>query len=263
MPTKKPRYCPHPGLSREAAAMEKIRATTGRSYEEWVAITKKNGPKDKDACWEWLRTKHGFSPRYAWWIVSADDRPLYDDPGKLVDALYSGPRAALRPLHEKIVDAALALGDDVVVTACKTMVPFYRKHVFAQAKPIDGGVELALALGDTRSKRFEKLTMPGDRLSHRTVLRSPKDLDADFQKALQAAYEAGAGKIARAAGEPGTPGDLDQAIKGKARATWDSCTPAMKRDIILWIESAKQADTRARRIDRAVEKLTAGQKKMY
>lgn len=243
--------------------MEKLRKETGRSFDEWVAITKKNGPRGKDACWEWLRTKHGFSSRYAWWIVSADDRPLYENPAKLVDALYSGPRAALRPLHEKIVDEVLALGKDVIATSCKTMVPFYRKHVFAQAKPVDGGVELALALRETKSKRFEKASMPGDRLTHRTVIRAPKDLDAEIRAALRAAYEAGAGKIVRAAGEHKAPADLAKLLKGKARETWDACTPAMRRDIALFIESAKQADTRARRVEKAIGRLSAGHKKLY
>lgn len=262
------RYSPHPMLAREEAAKKKLLERTGRPFDAWVALARRQGPKTHKECTAWLRSKHGLAPMNAWWIASAAtsrEIETYDDPEKLVDALYSGPKEALRPLHEKVVEAALALGRDVIVTACKTMVPVYRKHVFAEIRPAEGGVEIQLALGGAApSKRFENVSgrNSGGRLTHRLVVRTPKDLDAQFDRALRAAYEAGAGKLSRDTGVK-VPADLAGALKGKAAATWESCTPAMRRDWIVWIESAKQAETRARRIGQAAAKLAAGRKKMY
>jgi hypothetical protein len=277
MPTKtaarsaRPRYAPHPMLSRERGMDAQLEKATGRSLKSWIALARKQGlPKQKD-CAAWLAKEHALKPMQAAWIASyafsSDDPADYDDPEKLVDELFSGPRAAVRPIHEKVVDAVLALGEDVVVTSCKTMVPFYRKHVFAETRPVEGGVELSLALGDVpvagRLEASRKMA-PGDRIAHRVLLRSSKDVDAEVRGWLAKAYELGAGKIARAASVE-TPPDVAKAIRASkpAAATWAACTPAMQRDFVVWITSAKQAETRTRRIGQAVEKLAAGKKKMY
>jgi hypothetical protein len=268
---KKSKYSPHPGLMTEAADKVKLRAATGKTFEEWVALARKKGPKTQRECRAWLQQEHGHKMREAWWIATAavadGDGPDYASPESLVDALYSGAKAALRPVHEKVIDAALACGDDVIATSCKTMVPLYRKHVFAELRPVSGAVEVQLSLGDVAAKgRLAAVVKrePGARLSHVVLLKQESDVDAELKGWLAKAYELGAGKIARAETAE-TPADVAKALKSSANATatWRACTDAMRRDWVLWIESAKQAETRARRIGQAVEKLEAGKKKMY
>lgn len=266
---KQSKYSPHPGLRMDEAGKAKILAKTGRSFDDWVVIARKKGPPTQKQCSAWLREQHGIASMNAWWIASlataAVDEPNYDEPEQLVDALYSGEKAALRPLHEKVIDAALEMGEDVIATSCKTMVPLYRKHVFAELRPVNEAVEVSMALGESAPSNFEVLSRnPGDRLTHRTLLRTANDVDAKFVSALRAAYEHGAKKMARA-GTAKTPPDLEKALKASqpARATWTTCTPAMQRDWIVWIESAKHADTRARRVERAAGQLADGKKKLY
>jgi hypothetical protein len=267
----KSKYSPHPGLMSEAADKEKLRAATGKTFDEWVALARRKGPKTQRECRGWLQKEHGHKMREAWWIattaVADDDQPNYSSPESLVDALYSGAKAALRPVHEKVIDAALSCGSDVIATSCKTMVPLYRKHVFAELRPVAGAVECRLSLGDAAAKgRLAAVSgrEPGARLSHLVLLESESDVDAEFKGWLAGAYELGAGKIARAESAK-TPPDLGKALttSSKATATWQACTDAMRRDWVLWIESAKQAETRARRIAQTIEKLAAGKKKMY
>ena len=70
-------------------------------------------------------------------------------------------------------------------------------------------------------------------------------------------------KDANLAPEPTVPTDLRQALKAavKARAQWTSLTPIARRDFISWIDSAKQAETRTRRIARACSMLAAGKRR--
>lgn len=265
------RYSPHPMLGADEKVKAKVAAETGKSWDEWVRFAKAKGPKVHNELKSWLQEKHGFKSMTAWWLASValgSEDTDYERPEALVEALYSGPRAALRPVHEKVVDAVLALGDEALVTSCKTMVPCYRKHVFAEMRPVDGGVEVQMALGDAPTGgRLQPASnrMPGDRLSHSVVVRSAKEVDAELKGWLAKAYELGSGKIARAAGDSKVPVDLAAALKASktATATWGTCTPAMKRDFILWIEAAKQADTRGRRVERSVERLAAGHRKTY
>jgi hypothetical protein len=275
MPSRpdKPRYQPHPMLARERKAMDKLAKDTGRTYDDWVRVARADGPGSRKELVDWLRTEHGHAKMNASWIAGSalSEDTGYEEPEPLVDALYSGPRAALRPVHERAVDAVLALGDDVVVTACKTMVPVYRKHVFAELRPADGAVELHLALGAAApagaSARLSPATgrQPGERLTHRVLLRSARDVDRELRGWLAQAYEAGAGKVARPVGEAAVPDDLAGALAASApaQATWASCTAAMRRDFVAFVESAKQAETRARRVAQCAEKLAAGKKRVY
>jgi len=61
------------------------------------------------------------------------------------------------------------------------------------------------------------------------------------------------------------PADLKKALAAadpKARALWSDITPIARRDWIHWITSAKQAETRARRIKNAYSMLAAGKRRV-
>ncbi|MCG3135135.1 MAG: hypothetical protein HMLKMBBP_02641 [Planctomycetes bacterium] len=271
---KKPRYSPHPMLVRERAQMEKLRDDTGKSFEQWCVVARKSGVEKPAELTAWLVREYGIPKMCAGWIAWAsrgNDPTNYGDPEPLVDALYSGAKAALRPVHEAAVDAALALGDDVVVTACKTMVPVYRKHVFAELRPVaakDGAaVEVLLALGDRPAGgRVVDVSArtPGDRTTHRVMLRSMSDVDAEFRALLAEAWRNGAASMSRGKTDLAVPPDLAKHVaKGAAAKTWESMTPAMRRDMIQWVEQAKQAETRARRVATCASKLAEGKKRVY
>jgi len=63
--------------------------------------------------------------------------------------------------------------------------------------------------------------------------------------------------------EPGVPADLRKALAAapKARELWSDITPIARKDWIHWIVSAKQAETRARRIRNACSMLAAGKRR--
>jgi hypothetical protein len=63
--------------------------------------------------------------------------------------------------------------------------------------------------------------------------------------------------------EPTVPPDLRKALAAepRARATWTDLTPAARRDWIFWITSAKQLETRARRIHNACDMLAGGKRR--
>jgi hypothetical protein len=64
--------------------------------------------------------------------------------------------------------------------------------------------------------------------------------------------------------EPKVPADLRKALEAapKARAFWSDITPVARRDWIHWIASAKQAETRTRRIKNACAMLAAGKRRV-
>ena len=46
-----------------------------------------------------------------------------------------------------------------------------------------------------------------------------------------------------------------------AKAVWNGLTPIARRDFVSWIESAKQPETRKRRIDRVPDMLASGKRR--
>jgi hypothetical protein len=90
-------------------------------------------------------------------------------------------------------------------------------------------------------------------------------------KAMHDAAGADAGdtvtvEMTRAGEEPETrvPMDLRKALAAvpPAKALWADITPIARRDWILWISSAKQPETRRRRIKKACDMLASGKRRV-
>jgi hypothetical protein len=112
-----------------------------------------------------------------------------------------------------------------------------------------------------------------------TINGSPfrADLEPDGQKShwlkvdrkLREAAGAEAGdtvtlEIAPEALETKVPPDLKKALAAapKAQALWEDITPIARTDWIHWITSAKQAETRARRVEGACDMLAKGKRRV-
>jgi uncharacterized protein YdeI (YjbR/CyaY-like superfamily) len=63
--------------------------------------------------------------------------------------------------------------------------------------------------------------------------------------------------------EPIVPPDLRKALAAAsvAKAKWRELTPIARRDFISWVDQAKQAETRSRRIERACSILAIGKRR--
>jgi bacteriocin resistance YdeI/OmpD-like protein/uncharacterized protein DUF1905 len=71
-------------------------------------------------------------------------------------------------------------------------------------------------------------------------------------------------ELASEALEPTVPADLRKALAAdpKARALWEEITINARTDWIHWILSAKQAETRARRVESACSMLAGGKRRV-
>ncbi|MBI3507535.1 MAG: hypothetical protein HY059_22090 [Proteobacteria bacterium] len=115
------------------------------------------------------------------------------DPHALVDGMFAGPKAALRPLYEELLKLALAAGGDAKACPCKTIVPLYRRHVFAQIKPTTNTrIDLGFALKDAKATGRLIDTggrKKGDRITHRIEISRREDIDAEVKRWLRNAYD--------------------------------------------------------------------------
>ena len=193
-------YAVHPGVAMIQNAIASLPAKTGRSLDEWVAFIRTHGPKGEPARKAWLKTTHGLGTNYAGWLAAAADGKgetgdadaYLETAEQYVEEMYAGARAALRPLYDALLTRGLSIGRDVKACPCKTIVPLYRMHVFAQIKPTTRTrIDLGLALRDTKAPArlidtggFKK----GDRITHRIEITALSDIDADVMRWLKQAY---------------------------------------------------------------------------
>jgi hypothetical protein len=174
---------------------------TGRSFDEWIALIKQSGPDDIKARREWLKTEHRFGTNTAWWLAEATDgTATWDgDPEaylrmapQYVEEMFA-KKPDLHPLYEKLLQIALDLGTDVKACPCKTIVPLYRNHVFAELKPsTKTRLDVSFALkGMEPAGRLVSTggEARGDRLTHRIPITCESDIDAEVLRWLRRAYE--------------------------------------------------------------------------
>ncbi len=189
-------YSLHPGFAMEEASLRNAKERTGHTLDEWIRIVKKSGPEGEKARIAWLKQEHGVTTNYALWIAKRSDggggAEDYD-PDSLVEEMFAGKKAALRPIYDRVLELAFGLGKDVKASPGKTIVPFYRKHVFAQVKPTTNTrIDVGFAFKDMKptgklvaTGGFEK----GDRITHRIPAESVAGIDAEVKKWLKHAYE--------------------------------------------------------------------------
>jgi hypothetical protein len=194
-------YSVHPGVAMVQRAIAKLPAKTGRTLEEWIALIKKRGVTDIRATRDWLKREHKLGTNYATWLAErAAGKSEDGDPDKYlemaeryVDEMFSGAKAALRPIYDALLKFALAIGKDVKACPCKTIVPLYRNRVFAQIKPATRSrIDLGLSLGDMKTPKRVIETgglKKNDRITHRIEIRSHADIDGEMTRWLLKAYQ--------------------------------------------------------------------------
>jgi hypothetical protein len=204
MPKKSVKQSPyslHPSYAMEAGYAKNLFERTGKTMDEWVEIVKRSGPPTEKERRAWLKDVHGFTTNYAWWVAErAEGRGSAEqyDPEGMVEEMFAGPKAGLRPLYDRLLELGLGLGSDVKVCPCQTIVPFYREHVFAQVKPTTRTrIDFGLALAKVDKSLPGRLIDTGglakkDRITHRFALSALSEIDKEVEKWLKIAYDADA-----------------------------------------------------------------------
>jgi hypothetical protein len=197
-------YGVHPGVAVVQRWVAELKEKTGRSVDEWISLLKKEGPATERERREWLKRKHKLGSNSAWWLAEraegkggehSDAESYLKAAVKYVEEQYSGPKERLRPIYDALLELGKSVGDDVKACPCKTIVPLYREHVFAQIKPTTNTrIDLGFALAAYKGKLPKRLIDTGgrakkDRITHRMELKSANEIDDDVKKWLKTAYE--------------------------------------------------------------------------
>lgn len=198
-------YSIHPSIAYTQAIISNLQKKTGRTLEEWMVQVKEQGPVGEKAIQKWLK-RMGLGSTQAWIVAERamlvnpvhaflEDTPegYFKAAETYVEIMYEGKKAHLKPLYNTLLKLGFSLGKDVKACPCKTIVPLYREHVFAQIKPTtQTRIDLGLALKDMPGKG--RLIATGgfakkDRISHRMEVKSLPDIDDELRGWLEQAYQ--------------------------------------------------------------------------
>lgn len=181
--------------------IQTLPAKTGRSLDEWLELIRRDAPADIKERRTWLKQEYNLGTNTAWWLADraagkgaeeGDDAYLEAAEG-YVEAMFAGSKAGLRPIYNALLKLSRSQGSDVKACPCKTIVPLYRQHVFAQINPSTRTrIDFGLALKDT--KATDRLLdtgghAKGDRITYRFEITSLDDIDEEVKHWLRKAYE--------------------------------------------------------------------------
>jgi len=197
-------YSVHPAVAYLQAVVANLPQKTGRSLDEWLALVKRQGPTESGELLEWLKGEHALGGTTAGLIAELAQGKGRENPdgaayvkaaAGYVENMYQDAKAALRPIHDALVELVCSMGEDVKICPCTTIVPLYRNHVIAQIKPSTRTrIDFGLALKGAKKKIPKRLINTGglkrnDRITHRFPIASPAEIDSEVREWVKVAYD--------------------------------------------------------------------------
>jgi hypothetical protein len=183
---------PMADIEKGRASFERnIEAQSGRSVAAWAKLARQNGRTRHAEMLGWLKTEHGLSHSHANHIAKqalVDALPADHD---AIGVLFEG-KDGLRPIYDRLVAAAEALGPDVEIAPKKANVSVRRARQFALLQPSTRTrLDLGLILkGKDPQGRLEASGSFHAMFTHRVRLEALADIDVEVLGWLKAAYEA-------------------------------------------------------------------------
>jgi Domain of unknown function (DUF5655)/Domain of unknown function (DUF4287) len=170
-----------------------LQAKTERSLTQWVETARQCPASGHMAVVGWLKAQHGLGHGHANSVVHAlnASAAISQDGGELIEAMFAGPKAAMRPVHDAVLAALAGIGGDIELAPKKGYLSFRRSKQFGLGQPsTKDRYDLGLSLkGEPAAGRLEVAGSWNAMVTHRVRLASPAEVDAELIGWLRAAYE--------------------------------------------------------------------------
>jgi hypothetical protein len=177
-----------------ASMIANMEANTGKSLDRWLAIVAKSKLGKHGEIVKMLKADHGLGHGFANLVAH---KSLASDAGSsagedLLAAQYAGPKAALKPIYDKLAGIIEGFGKDVEFSPKKAYMSLRRSKQFGLIQPSTATrLDLGLNLKGVEPKgRLETAGSWNAMCSHRVKLASPSDVDAEVKAWLKRAYDA-------------------------------------------------------------------------
>jgi hypothetical protein len=189
-------------LAATITQLKNIQAKTGKTIAQLHAAVAASGTAKHGEKRSWLMAQFKLGYGDANTVVHFIDKPLPDlgagapaaalpaADGDPLDAIYTGAKAGLRPLHDAVIAAIQALGDFEQAPK-KSYVSLRRKKQFAMVGPATkDSIEIGLNAKDLPAHARLKVQPPGGMCQATTRITSAAEVDAALKGWLKRAYDA-------------------------------------------------------------------------
>jgi hypothetical protein len=184
-----------------------LQKRSGKTLDELTALVRNSGATKHGQAVAMLKETlgmgHGdanmvahltFSPERIYGTAPAAGDAAGAGSGASIDAeldrIYTGPRAALRPIHERVMKEIEKLGTFEQAPK-KTYISLRRKKQFAMVGPATNTrVEVGLNMKDVKGTARLEALPPGGMCQYKVRLSAPSEVDAELVGWIRAAYEA-------------------------------------------------------------------------
>ena len=179
-----------------ATQLANITRRTGKSLDDFAAIMRASGLTKHGELRDFLKTEHALGHGDANTIVHlvlnppAASAPAGTgvDPA-VVDAIYTGPKAGLRPVHDRLMQELAAFGDFEIAPK-KGYLSFRRKKQFAMFGPATNSkVEIGFNMKGVEPTDRLVAVPPGGMCNYKLRLGDASEVDADVVRWLRTAYD--------------------------------------------------------------------------
>jgi hypothetical protein len=180
-----------------ATQLKNIEKKTGKSLDELVQLVKTSGlakhGEIRDMLKRDLGLGHGDANTLTHTALKSDGASAAAEKGQtpddVVDELYAGPKASLRPIHDRLMAEIRKFGD-FEVSPKKTYVSLRRKKQFAMIGPATKTqVEVGLNMKDVEpTDRLQQLP-PKGMCDYKVRIADAAEVDAEMVGWIRRAYD--------------------------------------------------------------------------
>jgi len=180
--------------------LKNIEAKTGKSMTQLGVVVRKSGLKKHGEIRSMLMEKFGLGHGQANTVVhlalKSDGASAAADKGQsagdVLDEIYSGKKAALRPVHDAVLKVLAGLGEHEAAPK-KGYISYRRKKQFLMAGPkTNTEVELGFGAKTLPAHPRLKEVPPNSMCRYTTRVSDPGGVDAQVRKWIEMSYaEAG------------------------------------------------------------------------
>jgi hypothetical protein len=179
-----------------ATQLANIEKRTGKTLAELTRVVRSSGltkhGEIRDMLKRDLGMGHGDANTLVHVVLKSDGASAAEGKSgdEVLDGIYAGPKASMRPIHDRLM-AAIGTFGPFEVAPKKSYVSLRRKKQFATIGPATNTrFEVGLNMkGVLATGRLEALP-PGGMCQYRAKVADPKEVDAELVAWIRQAYDA-------------------------------------------------------------------------
>ena len=179
-----------------ATQLANLEIRSGRSLGQLAALVRASGltrhGEIRDMLKRDLGMGHGDANLVVHHVLQSDGASAASGKrqDEVLDEIYSGPKVALRPIHDTVMAAIAGLGDFEIAPK-KGYVSLRRKKQFAMVGPATNSrVEIGLNMKDIAGTARLEAQKPGGMCQFKVKLTAPAEVDTELLAWIRRAYDA-------------------------------------------------------------------------